>query len=203
MTTPDQIHDAYNRKVAQIRDRQDLTPQARQVAMARAHQEATTKIAALRDTDRQQYQERRNTLEKRLFGQRDVTGADAMSARDARERAATYTNPDDATAAYKRAQRDGDRDMMRALGNWAADQAALPILGEAWHGLVETHAAATPGYAQNLEELRGLVEPGTYGDHTYATPAVPSELGRMSPQQVTSLANSELTVYGNDAPEAA
>jgi hypothetical protein len=35
------------------------------------------------------------------------------------------------------------------------------------------------------------------------TPDVPSELGRMRPDQVASLANSELTVYGNDAPEAA
>lgn len=201
--TPEQIHAAYNRKVEQIRARQDLTPQARQVAIARAHTAASEQIGQLRDTARQQYQERRETLEKRLFGQREVSGVDALSARDARERAARFTHPDEALAAYKRAQRDGDKDMMRALGNWAADQAAMPHLGESWRPLVEHHAAATPGYAQNLEELRSLVEPGTYTDTTYVTPAVPSELGRMSPQQVVSLANSDLTVYGNDAPEAA
>ncbi|MEU3105583.1 hypothetical protein [Streptomyces griseoflavus] len=201
--TVDQIRDAYARQVEKIRARQDLTPQAKTVAMARAHQAASERIAAARDADRQQYETRRQQLEKRLFGQRELSGSDALSARDARERAAQYTHPDEALAAYKRAERDGDRDMMRALGNWAADQAAMPILGEAWHGVVEQHAAATPGYAANLEELRSLREPGGYDDHTYVTPAVPSELGRLSPQQVASLANSEMTVYGNDGPEAA
>ncbi|MFI7681433.1 hypothetical protein ACIBWG_02040 [Streptomyces griseoaurantiacus] len=201
--TPEQIHDAYNRKVEKIRARQDLTPQAKQVSMARAYQAAAGQLAQLRDSARQQFEERRATLEKRLFGSRELSGTDALSARDARERAARYTHPDEALAAYKRAQRDGDRDMMRALGNWAADQATVPVLGEAWLPVIEEHAAATPGYAENLQELRSLREPGTYDDPTYATPAVPSELGRMSPQQVVSLANSELTVYGNDAPEAA
>ena len=201
--TPDQIRESYNRQIEKIRAREDLTAQAKQVAMARAHTAAVTKLNDAYQADRQQYDTRRTTLEKRLFGNRELTGTDALSARDARERAATYTNPDEALAAYKRAQRDGDRDMMRALGSWAADQAALPILGDAWRPIVETHAEATPGYAANLEELRSLREPGALGDNTYLTPAVPNELGRMSPHQVTMLADSDLTVYGNDAPEAA
>lgn len=201
--TPEQIRDQYNRQIDRIRSRDDLTPQAKQVSMARAHRAAAERIQAAREADRQAYETRRATLEKRLYGNRELSGTDALSARDARERAATYTHPDDALRAYQRAQRDGDKDMMRALGSWAADQAVLPILGEAWRPLVETHAAATPGYAANLEELRSLREPGTYDDLTYARPSVPSELGRMSPQQVNALADSELTVYGNDAPEAA
>ncbi|MDF2712984.1 MAG: hypothetical protein K0R62_8636 [Nonomuraea muscovyensis] len=154
--TPDQIREQYGRQVDRIRAREDLTPQAKQVAMARAHTAAAQKIAAIRDADRQQYQQRKTTLEKRLFGNRELSGTDALSARDARERAAQYTHPDEAMRAYQRAQRDGDKDMMRALGST-----------------------------------------------TYMTPDVPSELGRMRPDQVASLANSELTVYGNDAPEAA
>ncbi|MBL1098922.1 hypothetical protein [Streptomyces coffeae] len=201
--TPEQIRQAYNRKIESIRARQDLTPQAKQVAMARAHTATVTKLNDAYQADRQQYETRRATLEKRLYGNRELTGADAISARDARERAARYTHPDEAMAAYQRAQRDGDRDMMRALGSWAADQAAIPVLGDAWRPLVEQHAAATPGYAANLEELRSLREPGTYDDTSYLTPAVPSELGRMSVHQVAMLADSDLTVYGNDAPEAA
>ncbi|MFH9369098.1 hypothetical protein ACH4K8_25855 [Streptomyces anulatus] len=201
--TPEQIREAHNRQIEKIRNRQDLSDQAKQVAMARAHESTVTKLESMRQADRQQYDERRTQLEKRLFGNRELSGTDALSARDARERAASYTHPDEAHAAYKRAQRDGDRDMMRALGSWAADQAAMPILGEAWRPLVETHAAATPGYAQNLEELRSLQEPGQFGDNSYALPAVPNELGSMSPQQVSRLADSDLTIYGNDAPEAA
>lgn len=201
--TPDQIREAFQRKAEKIRARQDLTPQAKQVALARAHQAAAERIAAAHDADRQQYQERRATLEKRLFGQREVSGTDALSARDARERAAQYTHADEALRAYQRAARDGDRDMMRALGNWATDQAAMPRLGEAWEPVVQAHAANTPGYAQTLEELRSLREPGTWGDATYVTPAVPSELGRLTPQQVASLAKTDLAVHGDDGPEAA
>ncbi|ANJ07152.1 hypothetical protein [Streptomyces parvulus] len=201
--TPEQIREQYNRKIEKIRGREDLTPQAKQVAMARAHQTAAEQIAAVREADQRQYEQRRQTLEKRLFGNRELSGTDALSARDARERAAQYTHPDEALKAYQRAQRDGDKDMMRALGSMAADQAALPVLGQAWYGLVEAHAAATPGYAGNLEELRGLHNPDDFRATTYVTPDVPSELGRMSPQQVASLADSPMTVYGNDAPEAA
>jgi hypothetical protein len=201
--TPDQIREAFQRKTEKIRARQDLTPQAKQVALARAHKAAAEQIAAVHDTDRQQYQERRAQLEKRLFGQREVSGTDALSARDARERAARFTHADEALKAYQRAQRDGDRDMMRALGNWAADQAAMPTIGEAWLPLVEQHAANTPGYAETFNELHSLREPGTWGDATYVAPAVPSELGRLTPQQVASLAKTDLEVHGNDTPEAA
>ncbi|TGB09780.1 hypothetical protein [Streptomyces sp. MZ04] len=201
--TPDQIRESYARQVEKIRAREDLTDQARQVAMARAHKAAATRLQAARDADRQRYEERRTQLEKRLFGNKELTGTDALSARDARERAAQLGDPREAQAAYNRAQRDGDRDMQRAIASHAADLAAMPILGDAWAPLVETHAAATPGYAENLTELRTLAEPGGFMDATYASPDVPSELGRMSVQQVNSLADSELSVYGHDAPEAA
>lgn len=201
--TPDEIREAYARKVEQIRNRQDLTVQAKQVAMARAHKTASQQIGQLRDADRQQYQERRATLEKRLFGSRELAGMDALSARDAREKAAKLTDPQEAQAAYSRALRDGDRDYARAIAAHAADQASVPLFGAAWVPVVETHAENTPGYGANLQEFRSLREPGTYDDTSYMTPDVPSELGRMSPQQVASLADSELSVYGNDGPEAA
>lgn len=201
--TPEQIREQYNRQIERIRNRQDLTDQAKQVAMARAHRSASERIAATRDADRQQYETRKATLEKRLFGNRELSGMDALSARDAREKAAKLTDPQEAQAAYSRALRDGDREYARAIASHAADQASIPLFGEAWLPVVETHAENTPGYGANLQEFRSLREPGTYDDTTYMTPDVPQELGRMSVQQVNTLADSELTVYGNDAPKAA
>jgi hypothetical protein len=202
--TPDQIREAHARKLETIRAREDITPQARQVAMARAHRDAVARIDEVFQADRQEYGTRRAQLEKRLFGSdTNVTGTDAVSRRQAREMAAALTDPQEAQAAYSRALRDGDRDYARAIASHAADQAALPLFGDAWTPVLDAHAANTPGYAANLEEFRNLREPGGYNDGTYMAPPVPTELGKLNPHQVVALANSDLTVYGNDGPEAA
>ncbi|WP_328893837.1 hypothetical protein [Streptomyces sp. NBC_00236] len=201
---PEQIREAHDRQVEKIRAREDITPQARQVAMARAHRDTAAKLEAAQQADRQKYETRRAQLEKRLFGSdTNVTGTEAINRRQAREMAANLTDPQEAQAAYSRALRDGDRDYARAIASHAADQAAVPLFGAAWASVLDAHSAATPGYDANLAEFRSLQEPGGYGDTTYMAPAVPSELGRLSPHQVAMLADSDLTVHGNDGPEAA
>lgn len=202
--TPDQIRDAYNRKIEKIRAREDITPQAKQVAMARAHKDAAARLQAAQQTAQQQYETRRAQLDRRLFGsEHDVTGTDAISRRQAREMAAKLTDPAEAQAAYSRALRDGDRDYARAIASHAADQSALPLFGEAWKDVVAAHAEATPGRADTYREFAELREPGQLGDWTYAAPPPASEIGRLSPAQITALADSDLTVHGNDGPEAA
>lgn len=201
--TPDQLREQYQRKVEKIRAREDLTPHARQVALARAHKTLTNQLQEAQETALRQYQTRRAQLERRLFGsESDVTGADAISRRQAREMAAKLTDPREAQAAYQRALRDGDRDYARAIASHAADQAKTPVLGEAWKNLLTAHAEASPRRADEYRELTELREPGTLGDFTYLPPPLPSELSKLTPGQISQLADSPMTVYGTDGEAA-
>lgn len=200
-TTADSIRAERDRKLANIRNRRDLSNEARRVAVARAQQDAEAKMQSLLQEETERYHRQRNFLERRLFGGDDSTGAGAMSARDAREKAAKLTDPREAQAAFQRAQRAGDTDMVKAIAAHAADQAGVHLLGAAWQPIVSAYAESSPGKADTFNELASMRQPNTGGDWSYALDT-PSELGRLTPAQVTQLAASDLTVYG-DGPQAA
>ncbi|MFJ7341446.1 hypothetical protein ACIQU3_14275 [Streptomyces sp. NPDC101110] len=196
--TPDSIRAERDRALARIRSRRDLTQQARQVSIARAHQDAERKMAALLEENKASYQRQRDFLERKLFGGDDSTGAGAMSARDAREKAAAITDPREAQAAFQRAQRAGDTDMVKALAAHAAEQAGVTLLGQAWQPIVAAYAESSPGKADTYKQLTELHEPDTGSDWSYALDT-PTELGRLSAGQVMQLAGADLEVHGNDA----
>ncbi|MFE9065034.1 hypothetical protein [Streptomyces violaceusniger] len=199
--TPESIRAGRDRLLASVRDRRDLTAQARQVAIARAHQDAEQKMQALLQQDTERYHRQRQFLERKLFGGDDATGYNALSARDAREKAVKLTDPSEAHAAFQRAQRAGDTDMVKAIAAHAADHASTGILGEAWQPIVSAYAQTSPGKQDTYNELANMQQPNTGTDWTYALDT-PSELGRLSASQVTQLADSDLTVWG-DGPQAA
>ena len=196
--TPDSIRAERDRTIARVRSRRDLTQQARQVAIARAHQDAEAKMQALLQEDTERYHRQRNLLERKLFGGDDSTGYNALSARDAREKAAKLTDPREAQEAFQRAQRAGDSDMVKAIAAHAADQAQVPVLGNVWQPIVSAYAETSPSKRDTYQELANMRQPNSGGDWSYALDT-PSELGRLSAGQVMQLAGSDLTVYGNDA----
>ncbi|MEV6398152.1 hypothetical protein AB0M39_25840 [Streptomyces sp. NPDC051907] len=196
--TPESIRAERDRALARVRDRRDLTTQARQVSVARIQQGAEKKMAALLEENTASYERQRAFLERRLFGGEDSTGYSALSARDAREKAAKLDDPREAQAAFQRAQRAGDTDMVKAIAAHAADLSQTPILGEAWQPIVSAYGQTSPSKAGTYKELSELRRPNTGTDWSYALDT-PSELGRLSVDQVMQLAGSDLTVYGNDA----
>ncbi|MFJ1995720.1 hypothetical protein [Streptomyces asiaticus] len=200
--TPESIRADFQRSMDTIRGRRDLSTQARQVAIARTYTKTRDGLAALQQADTERYERQRQFLERKLFGNTaDVSGSNALSSRDARERAAKLNDPREAAAAYQRAQRDGDRDYARAIAAHAADQASTPILGSAWQPIVQQHAQSTPGLADAYQELADMRQPGTGMDFSYVLP-MPSELGRLQDHQVDQLAATDLTIHG-DSPTAA
>ncbi|MGW3408079.1 hypothetical protein [Streptomyces sp. NPDC000888] len=200
--TPDSIRAAYDRKLTNLRGRQDLSGQARQVAIARAYQEAQQQLGRLHQADTDHYHRQRNYLERKLFGSTtDVNGTNALSSRDARERAANYSDPIEAATAFNRAMRDGDTDMQRAIAAHAAEQGSHETAPPGWTAIVKHYATSTPSKQDTFNELSNMQEPGLGMDFTYMVPS-PSELGRLTAYQVTQLADSDLTVYG-DGPQAA
>ncbi|WP_327654772.1 hypothetical protein [Streptomyces sp. NBC_00483] len=200
-TTAADIRAARDRQLATIRGRRDLSNEARKVAIARTQQAAEQQMQGLLQEETEKYHRQRNFLERKLFGGEDSTGYNALSARDAREKAAQLSDPRDAQAAFKRAQRAGDTDMVKAIASHAADQAGVHLLGQAWQPIVQQYAESSPGKGDTYDELANLQKPNTGGDWSYALDT-PSELGRLTTAQVTQLADSDLTVYG-DGPQAA
>ncbi|TXS51607.1 hypothetical protein [Streptomyces sp. t39] len=201
MTTADKIRATRDRQLTNIRARQDLSAHAKQVAIARAHATAERNMAELLEADTAAYQRQRSYLERKLFGGDDSTGYNAMSARDAREKAATYTNPQEAAEAFHRAQRAGDTDMVKAIASHAADLASTPVFGQAWQPIVSAYSETNSSKRDTYQKLSALRQPNTGGDWGYVLDT-PSELGRLTAAQVTQLADSDLTVYG-DGPQAA
>lgn len=199
-TTVEQLRATFQRNLDNIRNRQDLTPQAREVAIARAYTKTRDGLAAARQADAERYQRQRSFLERRLFGGDDSTGYNALSARDAREKAATYTDPREAAAAFQRAQRAGDTELVKALAAHAADLASAPIVGAAWQPLVQQYVEGNERRSKAYEELSELADPTNGLDFTYVLDK-PRELGRYHDHQVDQVANSDLEVHGG--PEAA
>lgn len=202
MTSPDSIRAEYDRKLARIRDRRDLTDQAKRVAIARAFTDAQQKMEQLQQADTQRVASERTRLERRLFGNSgSIGGSDALNARQAREMAAQLTDPQQAQDAYQRAKRDGDTTYQKAIAAHAAELASIPLLGLAWQPIVQQYTQDAPGGAETYRQLADMHEPGMGTDFTYVLPT-PSEMGRLSAGQVMALADTDLDVHG-DAPTAA
>lgn len=199
-TPVERLRATFQRAVDGIRNRQDLTPQAREIAIARAYRTARDGLAATRQTDIEHYQRQRGLLERRLFGSTDATGADAGARRVAREMAAKHTDPQEAAAAFQRAVRDGDTDYAKAIAAHAADLATQPIVGAAWQGVVAEYVKGDDRRATAYKELSELSDPSSGLDFTYQV-SKPRELGRYYEHQVDQVANSDLEVHGG--PEAA
>lgn len=196
--TPDSIRAERDRRLASVRGRRDLTSQAKQVSVARIQQDAEQKMAAVLEESTASYERQRAFLERKLFGGEDSTGYNALSARDAREKAAALSDPREAQAAFQRAQRAGDTDMVKAIAAHAADLSQVPVLGDAWQPIVSAYGQTSPGKADTYKQLTELQRPNSGTDWSYALDT-PSELGRLSAGQVMQLAGSDLQVHGTDA----
>ncbi|MFG2637122.1 hypothetical protein ACGFX8_25225 [Streptomyces sp. NPDC048362] len=200
--TPDSIRGELDRKLQHIRGRRDLNPTAQRVAIARAHLDAQQKMEQAQQAAAERYHRDRQRLERQLFGGTDSFGSDAMNQRQAREMAAQLTDPQHAADAYQRAVRDGDKAYARAIASHAADLASVPLFGAAWGKVVQQYTQGSPGRTEAYEQLSNLSEPGKGADWSYVLPS-PSELGRLTAGQVVALAESDLTVYGDEPTNAA
>ncbi|MEV7983340.1 hypothetical protein [Streptomyces sp. NPDC086519] len=200
-TPVEQLRATFQRGLDNVRARQDLTPQAREVAIARAYRAARDGLARAQQSDADRYRRQRALLERQLFGGDDSSGYNALSARDAREKAAQLTDPREAHAAFQRAQRDGDTDYAKAIAARAADLASQPIVGQAWQPIVASYVQGNDRRAKAYQELAELADPSSGLDFTYILPK-PREIDAYQDHQIDAIAGSDLGVYG-DGPQAA
>ena len=123
----------YTRTVAQISGDDLLTPEAKASRPRHGVHEGSNRpvrrtgygrAAGSRDVER---------LAGSVFGNPASTGADVIAARDADDRTARYTTPEEAQLALSRAVADGDKSLARSIALRAYQETQGPFGGGAWH----------------------------------------------------------------------
>jgi len=150
----EQIRANLDAVAQRINSRKDLAHHARQTLLARAYVEARDALNALREEETARIDADRRKLERKLFGAGGLIPdpAAAVSRRDANDRAAELETPAAAQAALRRAERDGDATLAKAIAARAADLSADP----AWAGIVHAYVAERPEDAETLKAMQAL-----------------------------------------------
>ncbi len=144
------------------------------------HRNAFTADAGITADDRRQ----------QVFGGKNLSGADAVSLRDAYSRAAQITTPREAQQMLAQAKQTGDDHLARAVAAHAQDHVGY-FGGPDWSAVVDTFTADRPDARQALAEI-AAAESNTAADNlqvhgqTYLTK--PDELARISLYQTQVLA---------------
>ncbi|MFF3617723.1 hypothetical protein [Streptomyces sp. NPDC002467] len=196
---PSEIRENLDRKVQHIRSQNNLTARAKQTMIARVYLEARGALDQLREQEVQQIGRQREQLDRKLFGTNGFSpDANAVIARrDANDRAAKLDTPAAAEHALRRAEREGDRIMAKAIAAKAADYSGDPN----WAQLLNQYVDGKPEETATLQAMVDL--PDTNDGVWRMTKAIeysvatPSELGSHMPESLAALP------LDGDAPTAA
>jgi hypothetical protein len=121
-----------NSRYAAVRARTDLSDIGKQAQIAAIHVRTRAKLADLHQSERDQRTSERSDAETMLYGlpTRQLTGADAISRRDADDRADALTTPHAAASLLTRAQRTADRHLAGAVAQKAANNGWRDVLDQ-------------------------------------------------------------------------
>ncbi|MET7619031.1 hypothetical protein [Streptomyces sp. NPDC005408] len=150
----EEIRQQLNNKARAINSKRDLAPRAKQTMLARAYVEARDAIAQLREEEIAAIGHERAKLDRKLFGTNGFSPDPqaVIARRDANDRAARFETPREAEHALRRADREGDHIMAKAIAARAADHSGEP----AWSALVHQYVADRPNEAETLKAMQSL-----------------------------------------------
>lgn len=151
----DQVHEQLDRDIRRIDEHGEWSDQARTVAKARAWKRATDAAQILREQNDNAIRTQRKDLAREFLGYHyrgPVTGQDALSRRDAQDRAATIEDPAEALALLERAERSQDEHLASAIAERAAELSREPK----WAAVAYAYAQTRPNAAKALEALQEL-----------------------------------------------
>jgi hypothetical protein len=199
VTDIDTIHSNLEKRLQRARENQRLSAEARQAEIAAAFVQAKRQADALLAKQREQVEAERKRLTRKLVGSdgKQASSADAVSRRDAADRAAAIEgNADEALRLLRVAHDTGDVHLAQAVTRHALTQAAGLHRGGGgpWVKVVEEYARENPNAADTMRELQALPTSGEAGFRMAARYVVPmpSELGRLGQAQIDRLAESPL-----------
>jgi len=153
----DAAQQRYLSVAKRIRENSDLTEHARSRLLAQEWTTTHAQLDDLRVKERARLAKREQELERKLFGTGRPDGAsEAISNRDAQDRAANVTRPDAASALLRRAEQNGDQVLARAVAHHAVQQSRQALTPQAirdWDAVVGAFVDARPQTAETVEEL--------------------------------------------------
>lgn len=157
----ERIRGEYNKAAAAIRANNDLSDEGQRRQLAEAWVKTKKELDQLAATERAELATRRADLEQRLFGAKSLsgwtdTGGLAISARDASDRAAQLTSPEEAANLLTRAEQDGDELLARAVARQcmtASDAAMTSAIAREWEQVAGTFIDARPSLMSTVQEL--------------------------------------------------
>lgn len=175
--------------VESIRKSNDLSPDGKRRQIAKAYIEAKNALAPLRQQEAAQTAATRQRLERTLYG---ATGrldpSQAISRRDAADRAARANTLAAANALLDQAERSGDDELASAVARHAAYRGWLDVTVRYAQQRPEANAAL-----QKLAEIDAEVKgEGPMGQAAFTVPR-PQELAGVAEHQLATLAD-ELTI---------
>ncbi|WP_328314141.1 hypothetical protein OG432_30370 [Streptomyces sp. NBC_00442] len=184
-----QIHDAYQSKLARIENNKTYSDHAKRVMAAKAYKQAQSDLEAQRQAELGQVEAQRAKLQRKMFGNTGATDPNAIAVRrDAVDRAARLDDPRAATDALAAAELSGDDVLAQAIAARAAQFDWTPV--------IDAYAASRPTFAEAVQEYNDL--PGT-GDPLFEfrhagqfMAPTPSVLSSTSDAEISRLAQQEM-----------
>ena len=184
-----EVRAAFRQALDTVRGDAGLSELGRQQLIARAWTNARDELARLAQIDFDAHVARYNELEMQVFGTGAASsGADAVSFRDAADRAANLKSADEATTLLGTAQLSNDAVLAKAvvMAAWQKD----------WPMVVEQYAATHAQVSDQLAELVSLREhlesrTSVLGGAMAGTLPKPSDLQDLSLAQIAQYAQAE------------
>ena len=146
------IQEALNRDVQAHRSNGDLTPEARLRYLAIAYTRAEAQMTQLRESWGGASVETVESLSRKVFGAAASSGMDAISARDAGDRAAQIEDADEAMRLLRWADDNGDEVLARAVAQHAFNN-RQHFFGGDWASVVDAYAETRPEVAEQIVQI--------------------------------------------------
>lgn len=152
------IHQQRDVEINRALGNDNLSAQGQKIAVAKAHVAAQRAMDDLQNNMQAGAQLTADDVQKRLFGSTStVSGADAVSMRDANDRVSQLGvgDADQASTMMQTALLTGDTHLSQAIARQAyAYTSGMPFAPRGWAEVLNTYADANPKFASQLEQYQ-------------------------------------------------
>lgn len=192
----------YAATIADARANGDLTAAARARTIRDLHAEQINKLNALREAEQKRLGAEHEKLRRHVFSAARVPfGAlpsEAISVRDANDRAQRCRTPQEAADLLGQAEMSGDKTLAAAVAQYAEQRGGqpgtVPGQADAWNGVVREFLAARPQLQDTVEQLADIEDLLTPPENRLLDP-----FNTLAPPEARRASFGEGSVGGDDS----